>query len=299
MTSAKHRAQVKTRGLRFRDLVEPVLAEKGDLKKNEPSSLETDRVRLRRILPVIGAMEIRKITPGQLAELLEALARGDAAHRPVKGSTLNRFRSLLSTFFGYAVRKGTLDVNPMADGKVPRSKESRSHVRYLSGEEQRELLAVIRRDCPDKAPEFELAILTGMRRGEQFNAEWRRWNAKLGVLDVAGKTGTRAVQISRAAARCLRRLRRRAPRTQIFITPERNTGAKDRRLWFERAVRKSGISAFRYHDLRHTFASRLAAAGVPLLEIQQLLGHKTLSMTLRYSHLSPDRRRKAVERVRF
>jgi integrase len=232
--------------------------------------------------------------------LLQDLARGDATHRAIKGSTINRFHSLLSTIFHYAVRQGFLEVNPMARGGVPRSKESPIHVRYLSGEEQHRLLAVIRHDCPRKALELELAILTGMRRGEQFNAEWQNWKAKEGVLYVTGKTGQRAVQISRAAERCLRRLGKRAPRNQVFITPERTCTEQDRRLWFEKAVTKAGLRpAFRWHDLRHTFASRLAIAGVPLLEIQQLLGHKTIAMTLRYAHLSPDRRRKAVERVRF
>jgi integrase len=71
-------------------------------------------------------------------------------------------------------------------------------------------------------------------------------------------------------------------------------------LWFEKAAKKAGLCpALRYHDLRHTFASRLALAGVPLLEIKELLGHKTINMTLRYAHLSPNRRRNAVERVRF
>ena len=299
VTAAPSRARSRNKQLRFSDLVEPALEEKRDLKHNEASSIRTDRVRLRRILPVIGDAEINKLTPGHLARLLQSLSRGDATHRGIKGSTMNRFHSLLSTIFRYAVRSGFLDVNPMARGSVPRSKEPPIHVRYLSSEEQRRLLAVIRKDCPHKALELELAILTGMRRGEQFNAEWQKWNAKLGVLNIAGKTGSRAVQISRAAARCLRRLRRRAPRNQVFITPERNYTEQDRRLWFENATKKAGLPAFHYHDLRHTFASRLAIAGVPLLEIQQLLGHKTIGMTLRYAHLSPERRRKAVERVRF
>jgi hypothetical protein len=57
--------------------------------------------------------------------------------------------------------------------------------------------------------------------------------------------------------------------------------------------------AFRYHDLRHTYCSRLVAAGVPLLEVQQLAGHKSYSTTLRYAHLSSDHRKRAVEKVEF
>lgn len=89
---------------------------------------------------------------------------------------------------------------------------------------------MIRRDCPKKILEVELAILTGMRRGEQFNAKWEDWKIQEGVLYVTGKTGPRAVQISRAARRSLTRLRKRAPREQIFITPERNERPLDRRL---------------------------------------------------------------------
>jgi integrase len=255
---------------------------------------------LRRILPEIGHLKIRtELTRGRLEQLLQNFARGDEAHRGVKGATINRFHSLLSTIFSHGIRQGFLEVNPMAGGGVPRSKESPIHVRYLSLEEQRRLVRVIREDCPKKVLEVELGILSGMRRGEQFGAEWQNWKTHEGVLYVTGKTGQRAVQINQAARHCLERLRKRAPKAH-FVTPERNEADVDRRLWFEKAVKRAELSpAFHYHDLRHTFASRLAMAGVPLLEIQQLLGHKSISMTLRYAHLAPDARKRAVEKVAF
>jgi integrase len=285
--------------LRFRDLVDSALEAK-QLRGNEVSSIHTDRVRLRRVLPVIGHLKLPELTPGRIERFLQDLARGDGTHDPVKGATVNRFHSLLSSIFRYAVRQGFADVNPLAGGSIPRSKESPIHVRYLGRDEQRRLIAVIRRDCPKKTLEVELAILTGMRRGEQFNSKWEDWKVPEGVLYVMGKTGPRAVQISRAARRCLAHLRKRAPKEYFFITPERNDAALDRRLWFEKAVKKADLRpAFRYHDLRHTYCSRLVAAGVPLLEVQQLAGHKSYSTTLRYAHLSPDHRKRAVEKVRF
>jgi integrase len=285
--------------LRFRDLVESALEAK-KLRGNEESSIHTDRVRLRRILPAIGHLKIHQLTPGRIERFLQDLARGDESHSQVKGATINRFHSLLSSIFRYAVRQGCAEVNPLAGGSIPRSKESPIHVRYLGRDEQRRLIAVIRQDCPKKVFEVELAILTGMRRGEQFNAKWEDWKIQEGVLYVTGKTGPRAVQINRAARRCLTRLRKRAPRGRIFITPERNEGPIDRRLWFEKAAKKADLRPlFRYHDLRHTFCSRLVAAGVPLLEVQQLAGHKSYSTTLRYAHLSPDHRKRAVEKVEF
>lgn len=287
------------RELRFCDLVDSALEAKRD-RGNEASSLHTDRVRLRRVLPTIGHLKIRQLTPGRIERFLQDLANGDESHPPVKGATRNRFHSLISSIFRYAVRQGLAAANPLAAGSVPRSKESPIHVRYLDRDEQRRLLAVIRQDCPKKVLEVELAILTGMRRGEQFNAKWEDWKTHEGILYVTGKTGPRTVQLNRAARRCLVRLRKRAPREHLFITPERNEGNQDRRLWFEKAVKKAALRpAFRYHDLRHTFCSRLVAAGVPLLDVQQLAGHKSYSTTLRYAHLSHDQRKRAVEKVEF
>jgi integrase len=95
-------------------------------------------------------------------------------------------------------------------------------------------------------------------------------------------------------------MKRRARAGEVYITPERNVTPVDRRRWFERVVKLAGLaSKFRYHDLRHTFCSRLAAAKVPLLQIQQLAGHSDFKTTLRYAHLSPDHQRKAVEKVKF
>ena len=67
------------------------------------------------------------------------------------------------------------------------------------------------------------------------------------------------------------------------------------RTGFEHAAQRAGITDFRFHDLRHTFASRLVMAGVDIRTVQELMGHKTIAMTLRYSHLSPDHKRKAME----
>ncbi len=287
------------RELRFRDLVESALEAKR-LRGNESSSIETDRVRLRRVLPAIGHLKIRQLTSGRIERFLQELARGDALHDPVKGGTVNRFHSLLSSIFRHAMRQGLVAVNPLAGGAVPRSKESAVVPRFLGRDEQRRLLAVIRRECKKKALEVELAILTGTRRGELFDAKWENWKIQEGILYVTGKTGPREVQLNRAARRCLARLRKRAPRDQVYITPERNEGPRDSRLWFERAVKDANLRpAFFYHSLRHTFCSRLVSAGVPLLTVQKLAGHRSFQTTLRYAHLAPDQLKRAVEKVEF
>ncbi len=67
------------------------------------------------------------------------------------------------------------------------------------------------------------------------------------------------------------------------------------RRCFQRALKRAGISDFRFHDLRHCFAAHLASNGVDVMVLKELMGHKTLAMTLRYAHLFPDRGKKAVE----
>jgi integrase len=283
------------RGLRFRDLAELALQEKQKSGKKK-SSLRADRVRLRVLDPVVGSLRVSKFKPRTFAHALTDIAEG----RQLTHASFNRYHALVSSICAYGVREELLQINPMADGRVQRRKEGEIHVRYLEGHEQSQLLLVIKRECPPKADEFELAILLGTRRGELFNARWADWKKNEKVLLVSGKSGPRKVRVNRAAHRCLARMRRRARPETIFVTPERNVSEVDRRLWFERAVKKAGFaSKFRYHDLRHTYCSRLVAKGVPLLEVQQLAGHASYTTTLKYAHLAPDHLRAAVEKVRF
>jgi integrase len=283
----------------FRDLVAPALEAKR-LRGNSEASLAKDEQRLGRILRFIGRVPARKITPGIIESALEALARGDHGYGPLKGSTVNRYHSAVSSVLRYAARQGSIGSNPLAAGGVPWSKEQKVHVRFLGELEEPRLLKVIRADCPEKEPEVRLAILSGMRRSEQYSARWCDWSPEAGILSVVGKTGPREVQVNRAARKCLELLRKRAPAGQIYITPEANECAADRRTWLELAVKKAELQpAFHWRDLRHTCASRLALAGVPLLTIQQILGHKSFETTLKYAHLSPDHRGQAIERVRM
>ena len=284
------------RGFRFRDLAELALLEKQKSGRSRKSSLRGDRVRLRVLDPVLGGLKLSQFKPRTFSHALTDIAEA----RQLSPASFNRYHALVSSICAYGVREELLEINPLADGRVRRRTESRIHVRYLERHEQAQVLSVIKGNCPLKSDEFELAILLGTRRGELFHARWADWKKREKVLLVSGKTGPREVQVNSAAHRCLSRMRRRTRPGQTFITPERNVSEVDRRFWFESAVKKSGLaSKFRYHDLRHTFCSRLAAAGVPLLQIQQLAGHASYKTTLRYAHLSPDHRRKAVEKVKF
>jgi integrase len=96
----------------------------------------------------------------------------------------------------------------------------------------------------------------------------------------------REIPINATFREALKGIVRRVDSPYVLVDRE-GRRFKDVRRSFHSALRKVGIKDFRFHDLRHTFASQLVMAGVDLTTVKELLGHKSLAMTLRYSHLAP------------
>jgi site-specific recombinase XerD len=191
-----------------------------------------------------------------------------------------------------------MSTNPLAS--VKRYRENASKLRWLNRKEEKAVRKAIRTDAASGAAheaEFDLALNTGMRRGEQFFLEWRDCDLKRGKLTVKGKTGVRPIEANRNARAALRRLHKISGAGK-YVSPDASDDVKrDARRWLEHAVKDAGIDHFRWHDLRHTFASRLVMAGVDIRTVQELLGHKSITMTMRYAHLAPSHLRAAVEKM--
>jgi integrase len=105
-------------------------------------------------------------------------------------------------------------------------------------------------------------------------------------LDMTKNGERREVPINATLRGALKRIVRRVDSPYVFVDRE-GRRFKDVKRSFHSALRKVGIKDFRFHDLRHTFASQLFMAGVDITTVKELLGHKSLAMTLRYSHLAP------------
>jgi site-specific recombinase XerD len=257
-----------------------------------PLSYSGEAARLEIIRPMLGHMEAISIKPAHVESVLSKLIK----ERQLGGSAANRYRSFLSTIFSYGMRMGMLYTNPV--GLVRSFKENDYRVRWLTPEEEATLRAVIVRDCPQREPEFDLSLYTGMRRGEQFSLKWEKVDLERGLLDVYGKSGQRFVQVNSSAKAALLKLKETRLEGAIYVCPDKTSeDKKDSTRWFENAVKKAGIKNFRRHDLRHSFASRLVMAGVHLLAVKELLGHHSITMTEKYSHLSPGVRQVAVEKI--
>jgi site-specific recombinase XerD len=281
--------QLRRRSLTFRQLARDAMQHRK--LRLRPRSYETDASRLARLLPSIGAKPAAGLTADAIDKLLDSLRAGG-----LEGSTANRYRSLLSAIFSYGVRTGRINSNPLE--LVKRFREGESRVRYLLGVEEQKLREVIRANCPEREAEIDLALHTGMRRGEQFTLRWRDVDLERGILTVRGKTGCRHIVANSSARAALEHLLSRRRDGGHFVCAEtQSESQRDWRRWFERAARAAGIEDFHWHDLRHTFASRLVMAGVDIRTVQELLGHKSITMTMRYSHLNPDHRQVAAEKI--
>lgn len=258
------------------------------------SSRETDRLRLGKLLKAFGELPAGSISAQKIDDFLAGLIDGGRTK-----STANRYRSLLSSIFKVAVRNRRLATNPCVE--VDRFKEGKGRMKFLSPLEEEVLRAAIRDICPERESEFDLALNTGMRRGEQFGLTRSGVDLERRILTVKGKTGQRYIVLNSTAKAAIETLLKRSTGEQVF--PEcKEPGQRDGRRWFEKCIRKCsdlapGLKGFRWHDMRHTFASRLVMRGVDIRSVQELLGHKSIVMTMRYSHLSDEHQRANVEKL--
>jgi len=158
---------------------------------------------------------------------------------------------------------------------------------------------ILRKFRQEHEAEFDLALHTGMRRGEQYNLRWQDVNVNQGIITIPrSKHGeARHIQINSVARETLRKLRERGDGLGYVCPGSDWSRKRDCEGWFASALSAAEITNFRWHDLRHTFGSRLVMAGVPLRAVQVLMGHKRIETTLRYSHLSEAHLREVVERL--
>ena len=238
-----------------------------------------------------------------------------------KDGTYNRCRTVLFSIYRLGIENTKVTTNPARVLKRRRVSDDRvrflgqraptptdvEYLRSLDTEEAR-LRAVIEHDYPDHMDEFIIALNTGLRRKEQYvRINWAGIDLIRKDLFVPkSKNGeARHIPLNCEAREAFERLRRRTVRDETIpihidgpIFPGRNgERLTSARHWFEDAIEKGGIRDFTWHDLRHTFASRLIMAGVDIRTVADLMGHKRIQMTMRYAHLAPDHRQSAVERL--
>lgn len=230
--------------------------------------------------------------------------------RGASGASINRDLALASAFFRWAIRARYLEENPIRH--VERfSEKGRASETYLTAGEANALLA----DCsPVLRPIVPVALHTGLRRGEILSLAWRAVDLDRKEILVAAELEEagrgRVVPMTPAAYATLKALRDARPSPALDGSDRVFTGSDGEpvlvgllRVMFEPTVANcAGIPlskrwALRFHDLRHTSASLMVAAGVPIFDVAKVLGHSTLAVTMRYAHFAPEAGRASVARL--
>ncbi len=233
--------------------------------------------------PVFGKSKLNSIT-----KLMVKTYMANRKLDEVSNATVNKEVSCLKGVLSRAAEWGYIEVNNLLGLKL--LKEAPIRERYLTREESRHLI--------DAAPTFlrdiiVFALGTGMRQDEIFGLKWENvilnQRFRHGEITIVGKGGKRRnIRMNQTVYELLARKRRESKNCFVFPSPK--TGVKiiniDRS--FHEALKKAGISNFHFHDLRHTAASWMVQAGVPIYAVKEILGHSQVATTQRYAHQSPE-----------
>ena len=232
----------------------------------------------------IGYLTLADTTPARLGEARDQL------HKGRQPATVVRYMAALSHAFSIASTEwGWLEDNPMR--KVRKPTEPRGRVRFLDEDERsRLLLACEASECEQLYPVVVLALSTGMRQGEILSLTWPQVDLTRGYiyLEETKNGERRTVPLVAHAKQLISDLSRVRRIDSNLVFPSRvrpSSPVAIRRPWGG-AVQAANIQDFKFHDLRHSTASYLAMNGASLVEIADILGHKTLQMVKRYAHLS-------------
>jgi integrase len=253
---------------------------------------------------VFKGKTLREILPGDVERAIAkrraegSLRRGkDEKRRPLAPASINRELAFLRRIFNVAIADEKIESNPVR----PRffTRENNQRVRYLTDDEEQRLRKAI---GEDDWPTVAIALHTGLRRAEQFGLRWEHVDFTTGTLTVPRcKSGkARHVPMNETVRETLRALPSRLKGAWVFPSATGETPLDAQNFYnrvFVPALKRAAIQGFTWHSLRHSFASRLVMAGVPLRTVQELLGHQSATMTLRYAHLSPEHQLDAVRKL--
>jgi integrase len=258
------------------------------------TSYERDKTTIdKHLVPLWGDEYLHRITTKMVEEYKVKRAES------VVASTVTRELFTIKNMLRNAVEWGYLKESSAA--RVKKLKTGTPHFRYLSAGEVAVLLAACQQsDNPQLYAFVVTALNTGMRLGELTALEWKDIDFKRRIIRVDNKEDhhtknyqCRTIPINDALTEVLRKVPRRLNSSYVF---QHKGGEKFHKMktGFQNAVKRAGIPHVRFHDLRHTFASHLVMGGVDIRTVQELLGHKDIRMTMRYSHLAPDHMKNAV-----
>jgi integrase len=250
----------------------------------------------------------------------------------LKASSLNRRITALKAVLNWAVKREIIETNSMAKLERLREEDSNTKLRYLSPEERKRLFAALderetlirnareshngwlesrEKDVlPDLSrcafvdhlkPMIIVSLNTGIRKGSLFQLRWSDIDFQEGILTIqpSAEKSSKLLHIPmneelEETLKAWQRQTRGKGDGLVFPSPRTGKVLSNCQTAWENLLKSADIKNFRWHDMRHDFASQLVMAGIDLNTVRDLLGHADLKMTLRYAHLVPENKRQAV-----
>ncbi|BAI72529.1 integrase [Azospirillum sp. B510] len=288
-----HKTTVQSLKVCFADLV--------DRKLDDVTPLDVERWRTQRLNDGLKPSSVNR----QLDDLKSAMTKAEtwikgfsspiAGVKRVKVDSNRRVR-FLSDEEETSLRRAL-------DEREERLRQGRDNANVWRRERDYELLPDLRllAYADHLKPLVLLSLNTGMRQGEVFALRWSDVDPQRREVTVAGTTAksgqTRHIPMNDEAHKVLSRWRTQSGGTGLVFPGRDGSKMNNVRTSWEGVLETAEISDFRWHDLRHTFASKLVMAGVDLNTVRELLGHSDIKMTLRYAHLAPEHKAAAVAKL--
>lgn len=252
-----------------------------DKERENPSSYKnTGKYRLQLLLDRFGELNLSEIDVRKIEDFTSE------RRAEVNEGNVQRELTVLKAILNRAHREGTLVSVP----PFPRMRKQRGRKRWLSVQEEQRLIAIA---ASHLKPLIAFAVDTGGRRSELLGLDWRHVDMDRGLITfIETKNGEdRSVRLTDRAYQVLIGLGVKETGPVFTYRGKAMSGINSS---FHGARTRAKIDDLRFHDLRHTFASRLVQQGVSLYEVMHLTGHKSLEMVQRYSHLAPDFQDRAI-----
>lgn len=244
------------------------------------------------LLEKFANLPLRRITPAILTEF-----QTDYLNRGLKNSSVNKKVLLFKAMISWATENGMVE-RDISDKlkKVKALKDDSKRLRFLTVEESKALVDACE---PYFRPVVIMALTTGMRKREILNLRWDQVDLDHGFIFLEDtKNGERReVPVVPKLKKVLENWPRNGDNPYVFPNPGTMLPYWSGDKPFASALRKANISNFHFHDLRHTYASHLVMSGIDLTTVMHLMGHKSIKMTLRYSHLAPSHKVKAMTAI--
>ncbi len=294
--------------------------------KHHRSGKETVNKIKRNFLPLLKDKKLTEITPWTIDKW-----RSKRLKEGIKIATINRELTTIKAALYKAVEWGKADQNPLAGFKLQRV-DSQPKVRFLTDDEEKRLRkALDAREAQIRAerdnanqwraerdyelfedlrkvefadhlkPIVLLSLNTGCRRGELFNLQWDDIDFERQIMTIQGngtKSGkTLHIPLNKEALDILLKWHKQSNGSALVFVGKNGERMNNCTTSWQAVLKEANITNFRWHDMRHHFASRLVMAGVDLATVRELLGHADYKMTLRYSHLGDHIKKQAVEKL--